>query len=123
MYFMGGSGLRGRRGHVAEDHLDFFSAGGGGGAKNVPQNGNVRGPSLGPRGAEQGSTEKGFSEAEVLVEGDYKTQVQTHSPLETHGVVADFALNPVSINGAGQFAIRLKLENQKQLIVRADPAR
>ena len=38
-------------------------------------------------------------------------------------VVADFALNPVSINGAGQFAIRLKLENQKQLIVRADPAR
>ena len=38
-------------------------------------------------------------------------------------IVTDFALNPVSINGAGQFAIRLKLENQKQLIVRADPAR
>ena len=37
--------------------------------------------------------------------------------------VTDFALNPVSINGAGQFALRLKLENQKQLIVRADPAR
>jgi len=34
--------------------------------------------------------------------------------------IADFALNPVSINGAGQFAVRLKLENQKQLIVRAD---
>jgi hypothetical protein len=37
-------------------------------------------------------------------------------------VVTDFALNPVSINGAGQFAFRLKLEDQKQLIVRADPA-
>jgi xanthine dehydrogenase YagR molybdenum-binding subunit len=66
------------------------SAGGGGGAKNIPQNGNVRGPSLGPRGAEQGSTEKGFSEADVVVEGNYKTQIQTHSPLETHGVVADW---------------------------------
>src|SRR5215469_12699 len=66
------------------------SAGGGGGAKNIPQNGNVRGPSLGPRGAEQGSTENGFSEADVVVEGNYKTQIQTHSPLETHGVVADW---------------------------------
>jgi xanthine dehydrogenase YagR molybdenum-binding subunit len=66
------------------------SAGGGGGAKNVPQNGNVRGPALGPRGAEQGSTQKGFSEADIVVEGNYKTQVQTHSPLETHGVVADW---------------------------------
>src|SRR5881394_3831938 len=47
------------------------SAGGGGGAKNIPQSGNVRGPALGPRGAEQGSTEKGFSEADVLVEGNY----------------------------------------------------
>jgi len=36
-------------------------------------------------------------------------------------VVTDFALNPVSINGAGQFALRLKLENQKQLIVRVTP--
>jgi len=37
-------------------------------------------------------------------------------------IVSDFALNPVSINGAGQFALRLKLEDQMQLIVRADPA-
>ena len=35
-------------------------------------------------------------------------------------IVTDFALNPVSINTAGQFAVRLKLENQRQLIVRAD---
>jgi hypothetical protein len=36
--------------------------------------------------------------------------------------VADFALNPVSINGVGQFALRLKLANQRELIVRGDPA-
>jgi xanthine dehydrogenase YagR molybdenum-binding subunit len=78
------------------------SAGGGGGAKNVPQKGNVRGPALGPRGAEQGSTEKGFSEAEVLVEGDYKTQVQTHSPLETHGVVADWKPDLLTVYASTQ---------------------
>jgi hypothetical protein len=38
-------------------------------------------------------------------------------------IVTEFALNPVSINGAGQFALRLKLENQKQLIVRVTPGR
>jgi hypothetical protein len=37
--------------------------------------------------------------------------------------VADFALNSVSINGAGQLAIRLRLTNQKGLIVRGDPVR
>src|SRR3954462_12742203 len=66
------------------------SAGGGGGAKNVPQKGNVRGPSIGPRGAEKGSTQTGFAEAEVTVEGDYSTQEQTHSALESHGCVADW---------------------------------
>ncbi len=35
--------------------------------------------------------------------------------------VVDFALNPVSINGAGQIAIRLKLADGRQFIVRADP--
>lgn len=34
--------------------------------------------------------------------------------------VADFALNPVSINSAGQFAVRLKLADQRELIVRGD---
>src|SRR5436305_6991987 len=78
------------------------SAGGGGGAKNIPQSGNVRGPALGPRGAEQGSTEKGFSEADVVVEGNYKTQVQTHSPLETHGVVADWKPDLLTVYASTQ---------------------
>ena len=37
--------------------------------------------------------------------------------------VVDFALNPVSINDAGQIAIRVGLEDRRQLIVRADPVR
>lgn len=35
--------------------------------------------------------------------------------------VAGFALNPVSINRAGQLAIRVMLESGRQLILRADP--
>lgn len=35
--------------------------------------------------------------------------------------VTDFALNPVSINGTGHLAIRVALENGRQLILRADP--
>ena len=34
----------------------------------------------------------------------------------------EFALNPVSINSSGQLAIRMKLENGRQLIVRCDHA-
>jgi len=35
--------------------------------------------------------------------------------------VAEFALNPVSVNEAGQLAIRARLEDQRQFILRADP--
>jgi hypothetical protein len=35
--------------------------------------------------------------------------------------VADFALNPVSVNDVGQLAIRVKLANDRQFILRADP--
>ena len=62
------------------------TAGGGGGPYNVPQTGNVHGPSI----KRVGDVEQGFRSAEVVVEGHYTTQVQTHSALETHGVVADW---------------------------------
>jgi hypothetical protein len=35
--------------------------------------------------------------------------------------VGEFALNPVSANEAGQIAVRLRLANNRQLIVRVDP--
>src|SRR5262249_17966295 len=35
-----------------------------------------------------GDVERAFKDADVIVEGTYRTQVQTHSPLETHGAIA-----------------------------------
>ncbi|MHB8303255.1 MAG: xanthine dehydrogenase family protein molybdopterin-binding subunit [Acidobacteriaceae bacterium] len=62
------------------------SAGGGGGPHGVPQTGNIHGPSIHKRG----DAEQGFKDADVIVESKYTTQVQTHCALETHGVVADW---------------------------------
>lgn len=38
--------------------------------------------------ASEGDVEAGFAAADAVVEAEYRTQVQTHSPLETHGSVA-----------------------------------
>ena len=66
------------------------TAGGGGGGEDVPQKGNVRGPARSRRGGPHGNIDEGFAEAAATVEADYRTQVQTHCSLETHGVVADW---------------------------------
>ncbi|MHB1938255.1 MAG: xanthine dehydrogenase family protein molybdopterin-binding subunit [Acidobacteriaceae bacterium] len=62
------------------------SAGGGGGPEDVPQNGNIHGPAVHKRG----DAEQGFKDADFIVESKYTTQVQVHNALETHGVVADW---------------------------------
>lgn len=62
------------------------SAGGGGGPHDVPQTGNVHGPSI----KKIGDIDQSLKDAHVVAEGRYTTQVQTHSALETHGVVADW---------------------------------
>ncbi len=69
------------------------SAGGGGGPHNVPQTGNIHGPAIHARG----DIEQGFKDADVIVEGHYITQVQTHSALETHGVVADWQPSQLTV--------------------------
>jgi xanthine dehydrogenase YagR molybdenum-binding subunit len=74
------------------------SAGGGGGPKGVPQKGNVHGPQQ----KKIGDTEKGFAEADVIVEGEYFTQVQTHSALETHGFVVDWKPEEVTVYASTQ---------------------
>jgi CO/xanthine dehydrogenase Mo-binding subunit len=56
------------------------------GGKNLPRHGNV----LGPRSTVKGSVDEGFRKAAAVVEGTYDTQVQTHSALETHGLVAQW---------------------------------
>jgi xanthine dehydrogenase YagR molybdenum-binding subunit len=67
--------------------VDMGGTGGGGGAvKGLPMEGNVRGPSL----TERGDVEKALAKAAVKASGRFITQVQTHSAMEPHGVVADF---------------------------------
>ncbi|NOX85035.1 MAG: xanthine dehydrogenase family protein molybdopterin-binding subunit [Chlorobi bacterium] len=71
--------------------------------EGLKSKGNVRGPSTksfygGPRG----DLEKGFAEADVIVERTYRTQVQTHCPLETHGVVVDYNHGNVTIYASTQ---------------------
>ena len=74
------------------------SAGGGGGPKNVPQTGNVHGPQR----KTIGDTKKGLADSDVIVEGEYFTQVQTHSALETHGFVVDWKPEEVTIYASTQ---------------------
>jgi xanthine dehydrogenase YagR molybdenum-binding subunit len=62
------------------------TAGGGGSAGGIPQTGNIHGPAV----RKSGDAEQGFKDADVIVDARYTTQVQTHSALETHGVVADW---------------------------------
>ena len=69
------------------------SAGGGGGPHDVPQKGNVHGPSVNKRG----DAEQGFKDADFIVESKYTTQVQVHNALETHGVVADWKPNLLTV--------------------------
>ncbi len=74
------------------------SAGGGGGPKGVPQVGNVHGPQR----KKVGDTAQGLAEADVVVEGEYFTQVQTHSALETHGFVVDWKPEEVTVYASTQ---------------------
>jgi len=74
------------------------SAGGGGGPKGVQQVGNVHGPQR----RNVGDVEKGFAEADAIVESEYFTQVQTHSALETHGFVVDWKPEELTIYASTQ---------------------
>jgi xanthine dehydrogenase YagR molybdenum-binding subunit len=74
------------------------TAGGGGGPRDVPQTGNVHGPQR----KQVGDPEQGFKDADVVVEGEYFTQVQTHSALETHGVVADWKPDELTVYASTQ---------------------
>ena len=73
----------------------------------LPQRGNVRGPnSAGSRG----DVREGFAQADVLVEGEYRTQVQTHCCLETHAVVADWRADGLTVYLSTQFTAGVRSE-------------
>ena len=75
--------------------------------KDVPRKGNVFGPGARSRG-NRGDLDKGFAEAEVVHEGTYYCPVHTHSPLETHGVVASWEGDQLTVYASTQgiFAVR-----------------
>ncbi|MBM0107914.1 xanthine dehydrogenase family protein molybdopterin-binding subunit [Steroidobacter sp. S1-65] len=83
------------------------SAGGGGAPRGLPQKGNLRGPS---KGGSRGEIERGFREADVIVEGEYRTQVQTHTPLETHGIVADWRDDELTLYSSTQHVFSVREE-------------
>ena len=74
--------------------------------RDVGRQGNVAGPRASR--ANRGDVEKGFAEAEVVHEASYYCPVHTHSPLETHGVVAAWEGDELTIHASTQaiFAVR-----------------
>lgn len=78
------------------------TAGGGGAPPGLPQTGNLRGPNT---GGSRGDVDRGLREAEVVIEGEYRTQVQTHVPMETHGIVADWRDDGLTIHASTQHVI------------------
>ena len=72
------------------------SAGGGGAPRGLPQRGNVRGPQVATR-PEGGDVEAALAASAVVVDATYRTDVQTHSAMETHGAVAEWREDGVTI--------------------------
>jgi xanthine dehydrogenase YagR molybdenum-binding subunit len=76
--------------------------------KTLPRKGNVIGPNVPRRGGSRGDIEKGFAEADVVAEATYYVPVHTHCTLETHGVLAQWEGDRLTIHAStqGVFAVR-----------------
>lgn len=75
-------------------------------AAGLPLAGNVRGPAL----VKRGDAAAGFASAEVIVEGEYRTAVQTHCCLEPHAVVADWREDGLTLYLSTQFTAGVRQE-------------
>ncbi len=73
----------------------------------LPRKGNV----MGPRQSGRGNVEAGFRQADAVVEATYVTQVQLHTALETHGLVAHWDGGDLKIwaSTQGIFSVRDEL--------------
>lgn len=93
---------------------DMPSAGLPAAAGDLPVTGNIRGPES--RGS-RGDIDAGFAAAEVVVEGTYHTQVQTHCCLEPHAVVAAWHEGGLDVWMSTQFTagVRAQLARHFQL--------
>src|ERR1035437_6748949 len=78
-----------------------------GGAAPVEQKGNVRGPKASGRG----DVDKGFAESDGTIEVVTTTTVQTHVPLETHALFAEWVGDSLEVQAStqGTFSVRDEL--------------
>ena len=82
---------------------------------NTPRKGNVTGPlpppTTGTRGGTRGDIGKGFAEADTVHEATYRLAVHTHAVLETHGVVAHWEGDRLTVYAStqGVFMVRAAL--------------
>ena len=82
-------------------------AGGVSAGGELQQQGNIRGPAkVGARG----DVAKGFAEADAVVEGEFRTQVQTHCCAETHAIVADWRADGLTVYLSTQFTAGVRNE-------------
>jgi len=90
------------------------TAGGGGAEGDAEQQGNIRGPNS---HGDKAALDEALKTADVIVEDEFRTQVQTHSALETHGVVADWKPNLLTVwaSTQGTNSVRDELANHFKL--------
>ena len=72
----------------------------------LPLHGNVRGPAI----VDRGDVARGFADADVEVESDYATQVQTHCCLEPHAIVADWRADGLTVHVSTQYTSGVRHE-------------
>ncbi|MDR3451961.1 MAG: xanthine dehydrogenase family protein molybdopterin-binding subunit [Rhodoferax sp.] len=75
-------------------------------ASGLPLAGNLRGPAV----ASRGNITEGFAQAEMSVEAEYRTQVQTHCCLEPHAIVADWRAEGLTVYQSTQFTAGVRQE-------------
>jgi xanthine dehydrogenase YagR molybdenum-binding subunit len=73
---------------------------------DLPLHGNVRGPAL----VRRGDVGQGFAQADVEVENQYLTCVQTHCCLEPHAIVADWRADGLTVYMSTQFTAGVRHE-------------
>ena len=78
------------------------------GPKDIPRKGNVVGPKPPGRGGSRGDVDKGFADAAVTIQQTYSVPTHTHSPLETHGVIAKWDGDQLTVwaSTQGVFTVR-----------------
>ena len=74
--------------------------------RGLPLAGNVRGPAM----DSLGDIAQGFAQADVLVESEYRTRVQTHCCLEPHAIVANWRAEDLTVYMSTQFTAGVRHE-------------